>query len=297
VLAADWTPPSPPPVTPSLRIYLADLRSPISDHLAYTILVSFPLSPSRFNNSQIHLHIGMYIYNTHGIWHITYSRTPTFGGFWLFAVLLFSKDQRILYESRKRVFFPAHNHTHTRRPGSWCGLSICVSAPLFVHSQIVLLLPWHAFAVFFCFFPIRFCFVNTHRHTHTPGRRRTHGYTYTSAAALHTHTHLGQRERSLSRVELNASAFQVQVSYPYLWSCFAGISFLTRAKSERKRESGKCICVSTRLRGERVYPWILSGPSMRLKIFRLRFSFNAIGLKRNLDYWVCKKQKINHVLH
>jgi len=91
-----------------------------------------------------------------------------------------------------------------------------VSAPLFVHSQIVLLLPWHAFAVFFLFFPIRFCFVNTHRHTHTPGRRRTHGYTYTSAAASHTHTHLGQRERSLSRVELNASAFQVQVSYPYL---------------------------------------------------------------------------------
>jgi len=229
----------------------------------------------------------MYIYNTHGIWHITYSRTPTFGGFWLFAVLLFSKDQRILYESRKRVFSqPTITHTHTQ-PGFlvWVEyLCECATIRSFTNCVVAALA---CFCCFFLFFPIRFCFVNTHRHTHTPGRRRTHGYTYTSAAASHTHTHLGQRERSLSRVESNASAFQVQVSYPYLWSCFAGISFLARAKSERKRESGKCICVSTRLRGERVYPGILSGPSMRLKIIRLRFSFNAIGLKRNLDYWVC----------
>jgi len=229
----------------------------------------------------------MYIYNTHGIWHITYSRTPTFCGFWLFAVLLFSKDQRILYESRKRVFsLPTITHTHAGRVPGVGWVSVWVRHYSFIHKLCCCCLGM-LLLYFFCFFPIRFCFVNTHRHTHTPGRRRTHGYTYTSAAASHTHTHLGQRERSLSRVESNASAFQVQVSYPYLWSCFAGISFLKRAKRERQRESGKCICVSTRLRGERVYPGILSGPSMRLKIIRLRFSFNAIGLKRNLDYWVC----------
>jgi len=108
--------------TPSLSLWIyVSRRSPISDHLAYTILVSFLLSPSHFNHSYIHTYIHLHMKYTCiciipiSMWHITYSQTPTFT-FGSLQCFSFLKDPRILYESRKRVYFPCpQSHTHTLR--------------------------------------------------------------------------------------------------------------------------------------------------------------------------------------
>jgi len=236
--------------TPSLSLWIyVSRRSPISDHLAYTILVSFLLSPSHFNHSYIHTYIHLHMKYTCiciipiSMWHITYSQTPTFT-FGSLQCFSFSKDPRILYESRKRVYFPCpQSHTHTLRDSGvgWVSACACVcecaTIRSFTNCVVAALACFcFVFSFFFWFFlnSVLFC---KHTHTHAHTWMEAHTDTLTPWQLRHTHkrTHGVQRERERALSLSRASAFQVQISY--LWSCFAGISILTSAERETETVS------------------------------------------------------------
>lgn len=131
---------------------------------------------------------------------------------------------------------------------------------------------------FFWFFlnSVLFC---KHTHTHLDGG--AHRYTDTSAAAPHTqpHTRCAKRERARS---LSLSCIGISSSDIVSVKLFCR-HFDSHERRERDRN---CICVRAKRVcgiGERVYPTILSGPSMRLKISQLRFSYNASWLICMLD--------------
>lgn len=280
--------------TPSLSLWIyVSRRSPISDHLAYTILVSFLLSPSHFNHSYIHTYIHLHMKYTCiciipiSMWHITYSQTPTFT-FGSLQCFSFSKDPRILYESRKRVYFPCpQSHTHTLRDSGvgWVSACACVcecaTIRSFTNCVVAALACFcFVFSFFFWFFlnSVLFC---KHTHTHAHTWMEAHTDTLTPWQLRHTHkrTHGVQRERERS---LSLSCIGISSSDIVSVKLFCR-HFDSHERRERDRN---CICVRAKRVcgiGERVYPAILSGPSMRLKISQLRFSYKASWLICMLD--------------
>jgi len=184
----------------------------------------------------------MYIYNTHSIWHITYSRTPTFGGFWLFAVLLFSKDQRILYESRKRVFsLPTITHTHAGRVPGVGWVSVWVRHYSFIHKLCCCCLGM--LLLFFFFFPnsVLFCkHTQTHAHTWTEAHTRIH--LHLGSCVTHTYAPWAKRALALSRwIECIGISSSGIVSVSVKLFCRHFISHESKER-EKERERKVYLC-------------------------------------------------------